>query len=459
LLPRRPTGAPQPSWDAARESSPPPGIASSHAEAAFSLITVRSLPRLAPYPTSASRAPGSADGLEKSLAAGISLLIFLPLRFHVAIWTMGALITIIALPVVARVMNQYRALRLWISLSMVLGVAGVVLFLFNTPLAWSKETQRYVFIIPWLCICTLGLAWCSTKIRPERTMALAGLSGVLAGLWVPNAPGNDWKYNIGLPCSIAIMALAVGSLWKSIGSVILVTTISYLTDTRSLAFLALIAGLAELLSRRRPISRSTLKRLSLVVLVAALSAYLVVRASLGGWLGLGVQAKAEGQSPDHTVLGLLLGARPEAQGNFVNIVTHPLSTYFGSPPPYEFAARLENSFAVRNLDPKSAYVQGFVLSPNGLELHSIMADLWYFFGIFGLCLAAMLAFAYLRAIRIPTSIHGMTTLNTFCSVTALFYLFLGPLSDLRYAPIALTLGLAQNGSFRPSSHIALGQST
>lgn len=377
------------------------------------------------------RAPLRGAG---ALAAALALSSLVPAPY-LPVWTFGSFLALLVLPLSAHLAAQtYSGARpaLLLVVPAALGTGGMFL-LGGVPL--SEHFQRYLYFIPWAVVTLVGLLWCVTVVGPRVTVGLACLGGAVAGYLAPLGTGNVWKYGVGWFVIVVVLVIFAKSRRGFASAAVGLIACSLLFSTRSLALFVAVAALASLYSRRSRLSR---RQVLGTTLLGVLASEGFLRLALLGAFGHTVQQTTLGQAGTKASLtSLLFGARPELRGNIESLSTDLLSFEFGRPPSFDLYNRYYESAVGTGGTVNSPQLEGYTLSSHGVELHSIVADLWYHWSVFGVVVGVILLLLFVRGLGRNETHLGDATVRNFVLLSAIFYLLFGVMSDFRIMPIAL----------------------
>jgi hypothetical protein len=261
---------------------------------------------------------------------------------------------------------------------------------------------------------------------------------------------NPWRFGFSVPVTVIALSIAwrLGRRWVDVVVSLSLGVVSALNDGRStFAILALTAVIVLWQGRRRETSRKR-NAMHVALLLAGLAyvAYAGGQALiLDGALGEATQARTEAQI--ETSGSLLLGGRPEAAASAALIAERPLGYGAGTAPSLADVARAKAAMASINYDPDNGYVEKFMFGGR-FELHSVLADLWIWFGLAGAALAILVLVVCGRAVIIQIAQRAAPALLVFLVAKLLWNVWFSPVESA--APLtALTLGLLLLGPASP----------
>jgi hypothetical protein len=251
-------------------------------------------------------------------------------------------------------------------------------------------------------LCGIGFVlWCRTVLSDAQVALWFGV-GLLLGV-TPTSElylTNPWKFGYSFALTLIVLALArqTGRRWLEFLAVSGFTVIAAFTDARS-AFAILLLTAVIVLWQMRPGHRTrtvSTAWLVLVIGVLTLVVYMVAQALiLDGTLGEETQLRSDAQL--QTSGSLILGGRPEAAATAALMLHQPFGFGTGTQPSGEDILAAKSGLSRIGYDPNNNYVDIYMFGGH-IELHSIVGDLWAWFGIPGLLLTGVLVAVVLRGI-------------------------------------------------------------
>lgn len=188
-------------------------------------------------------------------------------------------------------------------------------------------------------------------------------------------------------------------------------------------------------SRRRRSARS------LLVLLAVLGAgvYQLGKAlALEGALGTAAAERSARQIEQSG--SLLVGSRPEMGATFALAEARPWGFGFGVVPNGLDLRAAKGGMAELGYDPDNGYVHRYMFG-RGIELHSVVGDLWAWAGLLGLLLAAVMTVLLVRGLVTRLAAGVASGLLVALTLRCLWDMFFAPVYS-SMSILALALGLA-----------------
>lgn len=333
----------------------------------------------------------------------------------------------------------------WVAL---LGAAAVVSGVWLSSLAASSHVviasvslQRSALIVE-IILGAGALIWSRTTIGSAPTAFLYGVGLLGHQMLTGFATDNPWKFELFTPVVICLLA---GAWWAQRPSVELLVLIglailSALSDSRSAASILAMSAILLLWQRWRAALRlrSTVVRMFFALaLVGTFSYFAMQTFILDGLLGGASQARSEAQIAASG--SLLLGGRPELGATVALLSNQPGGYGVGTVLSQAEMNVAKEGMAAIHYDPNNRYVEVYMFG-NGIEVHSVLGDLWLRHGLLGLAFAlSMIGTILVGAVRQLAYNRGRA-LTTFLAVQVLWDAMFSPF----YYPAIqiLTIGLA-----------------
>ncbi|MCZ2804104.1 hypothetical protein O2W18_03210 [Modestobacter sp. VKM Ac-2983] len=288
----------------------------------------------------------------------------------------------------------------------------------------------------------IGLVLWARTVLPFPAVGVAyGLGQLASGLMDASASDNAYKFELSLPLTITVLALASAHRRPGVTIAALagLALLDIAHDARSAFGFCVMAG-ALVLWQARPTTGRQVRPLATAGLLAimAVGAYSLMRQLLvSGALGAAVQARTITQIEQTGTL--LLGGRPEWTATWALMHQHPLGFGLGTVPSAADIALAKAGFAVTHIPSGEGYIENYMFAGR-FELHSIVADLWSNAGPVGLLLGLVMAALLIRSSAQLLSRREASGLTCFLLLMSLWYLAFGPL-PANLPDVALALGL------------------
>jgi hypothetical protein len=355
-------------------------------------------------PLSAARLAESQRTRLLASTVAATVLVLLAMRTEIQSGlTIGYLVAAVLAPLWIPALRLYRGARLLLVVGLLAVGSGLWLtqsFAATHDTSLSQMVSISVGLLGILC--GIGcVLWARTVLSDAQVALWFGI-GLLLGV-TPTSElylTNPWKFGYSFALTLIVLALArqTGRRWLELVAVSGFTVIAAFTDARS-AFAILLLTAVIVLWQMRPGHRTRTVSTAWLVLVVGfltLVVYLIAQALiLDGTLGQETQLRSDAQL--QTSGSLVLGGRPEAAATAALMLHQPYGFGSGTVPSGEDISAAKSGLSRIGYDPDNNYVDIYMFGGH-IELHSIVGDLWAWFGIPGLLLTVVLVAVVLRGI-------------------------------------------------------------
>jgi len=265
---------------------------------------------------------------------------------------------------------------------------------------------------------------------------------------------NPWKYQLSVPLSLIVLALASRSrsVWPTLLSLGGIGLISIATNSRSFFGFCLLAGVLFLWQQRKQRGDKPTNKLVVIGLIAAI---LVAMYSLGtsllagGYLGEEAQTRTVAQIQDGGTL--LAGGRPEWAATSALMVEHPMGFGVGAVPNASDVWIAKEGIKRVGIESSNGYVDNYMFGGQ-IRLHSIIADFWAAFGLLGLVLGVSLAVVLVYSLLDHLAKRTASGLLCLFAIIGIWNMAFGPIyTNLKDVMIALAVALPLSMTYRSRS--------
>jgi hypothetical protein len=316
--------------------------------------------------------------------------------------------------------------------------------------AWmsgSRVFSRVSFLESVFLLVTLaaGIGWIlwARKLLPDWGIGV--LFGL--GLLLSVDPGSElfpvspWKFGFALPVTVIVLALAMRarSRWVEVVALLALAGVSALSSARSgAAVLVLVLVVVVWQSMKRPTtSRGAALRTVLLVGALAVGTYFALQtAILDG--AMGDEARERTLMQLDTSGSLIAGGRPELGATAALMGAQPAGFGGGTMPSMHDLQIAKSGMAGLGYDPNNGYVENYLFGA-GIELHSVVGDLWAWYGLAGFVLAVVLAVFFVSRVAMLATARSASALVLFLGIKAMWDLMFSPAES---ALTTLVLGVA-----------------
>ncbi|BDZ45926.1 hypothetical protein [Naasia aerilata] len=369
--------------------------------------------------------------------------------------TFGHLASLALIPLWLPAFRRYAG-GLWIA---VLGLLGLIFSLWLTDVASLDHivTQNNLISNTLLLVGTVaavGVIFWARDFLPIWALALVYGVGMLISALTREESFlvNPWKFALAVPLAVVLLALAewTGKRSLQVIALLVLAAASLAFDSRAyfgqFLLAAVLVGwqLIPLLPGRKGSAARVLFTFAVIAIVVFVASSQLIANGV-----LGEEAQARTVEQQDRAGNVLLGGRPEAAATVALFLFRPLG--FG-------AGALANSNDVQvaktgmhqiNYDPNNGYVENFLFGQK-FELHSMLGDLWAYFGWAGIAFAALSLVLLLHVVGRGVADRTVGGVVMFVATQSLWNLFFNPLYTS--APVlALALGLGLAAKYRGSA--------
>lgn len=278
-----------------------------------------------------------------------------------------------------------------IMLASVAAVAG-------EPLASASSSLR---VAAWLlggALTAVGVAWALRRVAPMRALALLACGAAITGAIDYSTAPEPWKYAIGVPITLVALAVVARSSLLTVAVLIASAVVSAIMDARSQILFVTLALAGVLFTPRLRAFAGKHPYASLLGSAAALTvlSFGLVFAMSQGLFGSSIAERTNSQEQSGS--NIVLGARTEWGATFVLLAARPIGYGLGVGVDEETQSNAVLGAAELGGDTSSAYFADVVFGER-VDLHSIVVNTWFHFGLAGLVLAVLALIEILRAIH------------------------------------------------------------
>ena len=358
--------------------------------------------------------------------------------------TVGGLIGAALAPVWIREAGRYRGAVLGGVLLLACLLSALALTTWRAATHPPTEAGVLFELVPVVsaAMCVGALLWGQRVLSPGIVVCLYAVGSFMTATMGSRFAEDPWRFGFAMPSTMLLLGICLMVKRVSADVVALgaLTAVTALSGARSMsAFLIMTAVLLLWQHRPRTAKRTTSALLSLVLVGAlGLGLYRALEgAALDGYLGQSAQERTEEQT--RTAGSLILGGRPEI-GATVSLMLHePLGYGAGTMATPSDMQAAKQGMSRLGYDPDNGYVEHYMFGTR-IEVHSLIGDLWVWFGLAGLALSGWLL--WLATIYLGRSMAHRTgtALGIFLALQLGWNLFFGPIIS-PLPPLALALGV------------------
>lgn len=370
----------------------------------------------------------------------VVLLVLMGLRFRLpGEFNFGNVLAFLALPITWRAVRHSKLFTLYTTVTVVALLSGLSLTMINMEWAAFVPSQlvTYFFLVTQFPAVAAAIAWGARRLTLPGAIAAYATGLTIFGIQSMHTTHNPWKYVLGYPATVLILALAERRPRPVQMLAVGVTAALYaINDSRSvLGYLAMILALMiwQLLAdkltikARSPRFLATFQVLMLALMMVTVMVA-VVAAAASGLMGQAAKERTQAQASSST--NVVLSARPEAAGTWGMLKHRPTGFGLGIKPSYDDERAAMREMHGIDYNPENGYVYHYMFGV-GVELHSSTSDLWASCGLPGILLSLMSFFLVLKSM--------VRNLGSYHLSPWLFFVGLGALWDTFFSPLSTSV--------------------
>ncbi|MDQ4113580.1 MAG: hypothetical protein M3306_21160 [Actinomycetota bacterium] len=363
--------------------------------------------------------------------------------------TVGGLMGAALAPIWIREASRYRGAALGGVLLLACLFSAVALATWRSATHPPTEAGVLFELVPVVsaAMCVGALLWGQRVLSPGIVVCLYAVGSFLTVTLRPQFAEEPWRFGFSIPATMLLLGACQlikrrprKQLLAELVVIGALSVVGALSGARSMsAFLLMTAALLVWQHRPRTAKRTTSALLSLV-LVGALGLGIyksLEEAALDGYLGASAQERTVEQT--QTAGSLILGGRPEIGATVALMIHEPFGYGAGVMATPTDMQAAKQGMSVLGYDPDNGYVEHYMFGTR-IEVHSLIGDLWIWFGLAGLVLSGWLL--WLATIYLGRSMANRTgtALGIFLALQLGWNLFFGPIIS-SLPPLALALGV------------------
>ncbi|SDK96176.1 hypothetical protein SAMN05428985_107216 [Nocardioides sp. YR527] len=363
--------------------------------------------------------------------------------------TVGGLMGAALAPVWIREASRYRGAALGGVLLLACLVSALALSTWRSATHPPTEAGVLFELLPVVsaAMCVGALLWAQRVLSPGVVVCLYAVGSFLTATMNSRFAEDPWRFGFSMPATMLLLGACLlirrrprKRLLADMTALGILTAVTALSGARSMsAFLIMTAVLLLWQHRPRTAKRTTSALLSLV-LVGALGLGLyrsLEGAALDGYLGQSAQQRTEEQT--QAAGSLILGGRPEIGAAVALMLHEPLGYGAGVMATSTDMQVAKQGMSRLGYDPDNGYVEHYMFGTR-IEVHSLIGDLWIWFGLAGLVLSGWLLWLATSYLGRSMAHRTGTALGIFLALQLGWNLFFGPIIS-SLPPLALALGV------------------
>lgn len=390
-----------------------------------------------------------SDSVTRSIAAAAVFLT--AVRTSLASVPIGVMAGLATAPMWISSLRRFRG-ALILAIFLLFAVAwGIALTAQQEPFngGTSSGTLLANSLLPVFILTGMGaLLWAREHLSDRAVGVSLGI-----GLLVTNtlngsitASDNPWKFGMAFPLSVILLAISAGfHRWQwTLVTLLFLGALNAGLDSRSAFATCALAALLYMAQRqwsRR--SGGSIRARAVSLLLAGLAAAAVLyqvtsHLLMAGYLGEEAQERSIMQ--DELAGSMIVGGRPEMAATWALVQYRPAGFGSGAIASSQDLMVAKSGMWEINYDPNNGYVENYMFG-DGIKLHSVIGDMWAYYGFAGVALAVLITTLLVHALFIRLATGTASGLVIFLICTALWNIPFGPLWSS--TPIlAATIGVA-----------------
>ncbi|MFJ4221393.1 hypothetical protein [Curtobacterium luteum] len=368
-------------------------------------------------------------------------------------------LALVVAPIVLARLASFAAGRALGMAAVVAVTSGLLLRATTDPTVGSPGSWgTAVTLVAWLLAVPAGVGlgwWAKDHLRPDVLVRVVLLGAVLSALLIERP--FVWKGNTGVYLTLlALAVLPTRSRWATRSVLVCSAVVSAVSDARFMSLIAIIVLVATFVGDG--VRRSVAQRPFLWVLVSVSGLVLLVQSALlamrSGLLGSDIAARTIAQTSGGR--SIVEGSRTEWAASLHLFSVQPWGIGLGDVVNGGLAREAIVHVQAVGGDYTSSYFLVDVFGQR-TDLHSVLADLWYHFGVGGLAVAAVIVVVLVRALPDALALPVRpAAVALFTMATGAWDLFFSPMPESDRITLSLLVAaLCTSGYFsgpEPGEH-------
>lgn len=393
--------------------------------------------------------PAVSGSLMRQISASVVFLT--AIRTYFASVPLGLMVGLATAPMWISSLRRYRG-ALTLAIAVLVAVAwGIALTAQQEPFNGGTSYGALLAnsLLPVFILTGTGALLWGREHLSDRTIGISiGLGLLMTNILNGSITSseNPWKFGVALPLSVILLSISTGfRRWQwTLAVLLLLGALNAGLDSRSAFATCILAALLYVAQRQwSKRSRGSIwaRALSLLLVGIAAATVLYQVAShllMAGYLGGDAQQRSIMQ--DELAGSMIVGGRPEMAATWALMQSRPAGFGAGAIPSNQDLMVAKSGMWEINYQPDNGYVENYMFG-GGIKLHSVVGDMWAYYGFAGVALAVLISVLLVHALFIRLAMGTASGLVIFLICTALWNIPFGPLWSS--TPIlAVTIGLA-----------------
>jgi hypothetical protein len=309
--------------------------------------------------------------------------------------------------------------------------------------ATTVETVAWILAIPLYGL--MGARAITTLGVRVSLFAISGSALVGSVLYYgPYHPLSEyWKFVIGYGVILLLLNLVQNNRMATVGIAVPLIAVCVSQSARSLALQLAFAVAVSVFareSRKSPVGQRSIRRLTFITVLASGVAYSLAQAMRAGLFGPALERTYMLQTAGNRLL--IFGGRPELAATRELFTSHVFGFGLAVHPAPMFEADAIAAVTAAGSNVFGDYYSNSVFGPR-VDLHSMIATLWFHTGLVGLLFGAVIGGLLIRGVIVASSTKGFTgAAPQFLIATALWNLAFSPMANIDALGVGIAVAIA-----------------
>ncbi|MGH3349400.1 MAG: hypothetical protein ACRDPS_01955 [Nocardioides sp.] len=363
--------------------------------------------------------------------------------------TVGGLVGAALAPIWVREASRFRGAALGGVLLLACLLSALALTTWRAATHPPTEAGVLIELLPVIsaAMSAGALLWGQRVLSPGIVVCLYAVGSLATATTGSRFAEDPWRFGFAMPATMLLLGACLllehrgrkrlGADMVALGAL---TAVTALSGARSMSAFLIMTAMLVLWQHRPVMAKKATSALLSLVLVGALGLGLyraLEGAALEGYLGSSAQQRTEEQT--QAAGSLILGGRPEIGATVALMLEEPLGYGAGTMATPTDMQAAKQGMSVLGYDPDNGYVEHYMFGTR-IEVHSLIGDLWVWFGLAGLVLSGWLLWLASGYLGRSLAHRTGSALGLFLALQLGWNLFFGPIIS-SLPPLALALGV------------------
>ncbi|WP_342372833.1 hypothetical protein PCC79_01820 [Propioniciclava soli] len=291
------------------------------------------------------------------------------------------------------------------------------------------------------------VVWASHLLNRGWVAVTFGVGMLIGQARLGLSSDNPWKYDLFIPVTLILLgtAWARGARRPEMVALLGIALLSIINDSRSAASIAAVGLVALVWQWAQAHLKVRTGRFRILVTLGFLgmTMYLLIQTFiLEGYLGAATQARSQAQM--RAAGSLILGGRPELGATRALLEASPWGYGLGIIPDSHDVWIAKTGMSSLNYEPDNGYVEKYMFG-GGMEVHSVLGDLWLRCGPLGAALGLALVAVIVSRLATRLAEGEAPALLVILTLLVCWDALFSPLYVTAVQVLAVTLGLSVEG--------------